>query len=85
MIMVARMKLKKELQVVKVEFDFTNYGNFYLEDSDGKCYYWYTSSDKAYEKMKEGTKHLCTFILTGRTWKRPDNGKLLNVIKNVRF
>lgn len=77
--------MKRELTVVGREFMFgSNCGNFYLKDDEGNCYYWYTASDRAYEKMEEGTKHLCSFVITTSKWHDEKYGEV-TTIKNVRF
>lgn len=77
--------MKKELTVVERSFSFgSNYGNYYLKDNEGNIYCWYTSSDKAYEQMENGTKLLCSFITTGEKWKHDKFGEVIT-IKNVRF
>ena len=78
------MKTKKELTVIEINFVFGgNNGNYYLKDEDGNVYYWNTASEKAYDELKEGTTHTCSFVATNNTWNYKDT--LVTTIKNVRF
>ena len=77
-------RIKKELEVIKFRTYFgTEYSDVYLKDSEGNMYHWNTRSDKAFEEMKEGTKHNCSFVLVGM-YSHYEN-KVINTIKNVRF
>lgn len=77
-------RIKKELEVVKVRTYFgTEDTDIYLKDSEGDIYHWFTRSEKAFEEMKEETKHMCSFTLVGM-YSHYEN-KVVNTIKNVRF
>ena len=77
--------MKKELTVIERTFSFgSDFGNYYLKDDEGNNYWWFTSSNKAYEQMKEDSKHLCSFVITNDKWKHDKIGEVIK-IKNVRF
>ena len=75
-------KMKKELTVVTRQF-VDNDGWYYLTDGE-TTYCWYTKSDKAFEELKVGTTHLCTFTIRD-TYFNGRIGKTVTGIKNVRF
>lgn len=75
---------KVELEVIKTSFYFgTEDSDFYFKDNEGNIYHWNTRSEKAFEEMKEGTKHICTFVNLGMY--SLFYGEIVNTIKNVRF
>lgn len=43
-----------KVRCIRREFGFGNSGNYYLEDAEGKKYFWNTVSDRAYEELIVG-------------------------------
>lgn len=73
-----------KVRCVKRSFGFqSNCGNFYFIDEDGNNYYWYSSSDKAYEMIKEGKEIILTSFKNAGKFTM--DGIEYVDLKNVRF
>lgn len=72
-----------KVKVIKRDFGFSNYGNYYFRNEEGTIYYWYTSSEKAYEELEEGNELEIKFKDCDDVWM--NDGKEIHTIKNVRW
>jgi hypothetical protein len=71
------------LTLIKRDFYFSEYGNYYFKDKDGDTYYWYTKSEKLYEEVEIGDEIEVTSYKIGDTWEL--DGEEIITLKNVRF
>lgn len=72
-----------KLKCIKRTFLMSYSGNFYFVDEDGNNYYWYTSSDKAYELIQEGKEIILTSFKDAGKFTM-DGIEYID-LKNVRF